>query len=66
MQSLTNIDKSSARKGVYIGYGGGDVYRISRQGTYWIAARNILGGPKTPVYLSGATLREISEKLTAL
>lgn len=34
MKSYTNIEKSAFRKGEYVGYGGGRVWRIKRVGSY--------------------------------
>ena len=37
MKSLTNIEKSAFRPGEYVGYAGGLVFHIRRDGREWIA-----------------------------
>lgn len=37
MSNLHNIEKSAFRRGEYVGYGGGLVFHIRRDGRDWIA-----------------------------
>jgi len=57
---MTNIEKSAFRPGVYIGYGGGTVWHISRTGRDWIAVSQ----DRYADVFSARTLREISAKLS--
>lgn len=60
--SHSNIDKSGFRRGQYVGYGGGLVFRIKREGSGWRATEQ---GKGTPSFY-GKTLGEISKQLRAL
>lgn len=60
---MHNIEKSAFRKGEYIGYGGGDVWRIVKNGSTWRAT------PRKDVNLrefSASTLKELSAGLESL
>ena len=55
-----NIDKSAFRKGQYVGYAVGKVWRISKRGpNYWYATTQ-------GRIVQGDTLRDISEKLASM
>ncbi len=59
MKSLSNIDKSSFRKGEYVGYPTTGFVRIRREGKLWATYDSKL--PR----MSATTLRELN-KLVAL
>ena len=68
MRSLPNIDKSAFRRGEYVGYGAGRVWRI-RKLNRWHALANLPGSPHRDfsfVELVGDTLADISRQLAAL
>jgi hypothetical protein len=55
------VEKSAFRRGEYIGYGGGQVWRIVR-GDQWRAAPKSFPAP----LIYGRTLRDIDRQLQAL
>lgn len=62
-RSMHNVEKSAFRKGEYIGYGGGDVWRIVKNGNTWRAT------PRKDINLrefSASKLKEISAGLESL
>ena len=60
-RSFSNIEKSGFHKGEYVGYGGGDVWRIRKAQYGWQAI-----APKTHQLATGKTLDEISRHLLSL
>lgn len=64
MKALHNVEASAFRKGAYVGYAKGAVYRITRRaGGGWMAARMVEGRDAGAGFLYGRTLAAISEKL---
>ncbi|CAB5238228.1 hypothetical protein UFOVP162_17 [uncultured Caudovirales phage] len=56
---MNNIEKSAFRKGEYVGYGGGLVWRIQRGGNGWYAhARGQM--------LCGVRLADLQNQLSSL
>jgi len=73
MPSYPNIDKSAFRKGEYVGYGAGRVWRVYKSRktgvVRWIAAPCKHGSPErdqTKNEVSDWTLGAVSAKLAAL
>lgn len=67
MPSFPNINKSAFRKGEYVGYSAGAVWRIRRSGRNWQALRRMTDGlALIPVGINQPTLTEISAKLTSI
>jgi hypothetical protein len=60
MQSLHNIEKSAFRKGEYVGYAEGRVYRIKRDGSAGLVEPKAL----QQAAFFGDTLLDFSRKLT--
>lgn len=63
---MHNIEKSSFRRGAYVGYGGGAVWHITRNGRQWRAAPINWIRETTLAPFSMRTLRDISAELAAL
>lgn len=64
MKNLPNIDKSAFRRGEYVGYGQGEVWRIHRTGfpyDKWVATAHN-NEHKPAVY--APTLTELSRKIS--
>jgi len=57
---MNNIEKSAFRRGEYVGYGGGQVWRIIKQG-YWYAYAQ-----GSPAVLHGARLKDLQAQLELL
>ena len=57
---MQNIEKSAFRRGEYVGYGGGCVWRIIKQGYWYAYAR---GSDKM---LHGLRLKDLQTQLEAL
>lgn len=53
MKNITNIEKSAFRKGEYVGYAGGIVFRIFKGDKSWVAVNG-------PYRLEGDTLSFLS------
>lgn len=62
MQSIHNIEKSAFRKGEYVGYAEGRVYRIKRDGSVWFGMNQ--DGTSAGSFLQAKTLLDFSRKLT--
>jgi len=60
MINLANIEKSGFRRGEYVGYGAGIVWRIARNGGPWIARPQ---SPAKAAPVVAGTLRAMSIKL---
>lgn len=58
MKNLHNVEKSAFRRGEYVGYAAGSVWRITRVASGWMAANR--GGGQS---FTRRTLEEISEGL---
>ena len=58
---MNNIEKSAFRRGEYVGYGGGYVWRIVKQGGYWYAYAQ--GSDKV---LHGLRQKDLQAQLEAL
>ena len=68
MPSYPNIDKSAFRKGGYVGYGAGRVWRIRKTqfgGWAWAARPQDKRDDDTAI-VYGDTLRHVSQQLAAL
>lgn len=64
MQYLPNIEKSAFRRGEYVGYSGGKVYRVRKHGCGgWV--RDGAHTTNSARYLRADTLGELSAKLAA-
>ena len=63
MRSLPNIDKSSFRKGEYVGYAGGHVWNIRREGRR--AWQAFIAKGAYSAWLHAPRLVDISAQLTA-
>tara|TARA_R110000868_G_C10333859_1_gene714501 strand:+ start:294 stop:473 length:180 start_codon:yes stop_codon:yes gene_type:complete len=57
---MYNIEKSTLRRGEYVGYGGGYAWRIIKQG-YWYAYAQ-----GSPDVLHGLRLKDLQAKLEGL
>lgn len=64
MKSLPNIEKSGFRRGEYVGYAGGRIFRVLPTTSGWQTYGQRNGA--TPYYFSVRTLAELSAKLSAL
>lgn len=71
MRGLHNINKSISHTDEYVGYANESIWRIHRASTSygeWVAYidQRLFIDAIEPLYIYGHTLRQISERLTAL
>lgn len=67
MRELSRVERSQTRRGEWIGYAAGSVYRIQRQGrgrnAYWLIYQRTAGRDYRGVGIRERTLEEVNHEL---